>query len=79
MPASVSIKAQFLVDGNTSESLRFLDEEAVRIPHFEDCVRQAEEDQVGKIAMGEWGLSFRLIGAEFLSKGIFELQVLLTF
>ena len=51
-PASVSVKAQFLVDGNTSESLQFLDEDSVRITHFEDCAFQAEEDQVGKIAMG---------------------------
>ena len=52
-PATVSVKAQFLVDGNTSESLKFLDEDSIRIPHFDDCAYQAEEDQVGKIAMGK--------------------------
>ena len=52
-PLTVSVKAQFLVDGNTSESLKFLDEDSVRVPHFQDCAYQAEEDQVGKIAMGK--------------------------
>ena len=52
-PSSVSVKAQFLVDGNTSETLKFLDEDSIRIRHFEDCNYQAEEDQVGKIAMGK--------------------------
>ena len=47
----LKIKAQFLVDGHTDESLTFVDDE-VRIPHFDDCQYAHEEDRVGMIAMG---------------------------
>ena len=48
----VTVKAQFLVDGQTSESLRFLDE-TVRVPHFDDCAIKDEEEKVGRIAVGK--------------------------
>ena len=47
----LKLKAQFLIDGVTDESLTFIDDE-VRIPHFDECKYAQEEDQVGKIALG---------------------------
>lgn len=46
------IKAQFLLDGQTTKALTFVDE-TVRIPHFDDCLFTAKDDQIGQIAMGE--------------------------
>jgi hypothetical protein len=47
----VSLKAQFLLDGQTDATLTFVDDN-VRIPHFDDCQYAQEEDHVGKIALG---------------------------
>ena len=47
----LKIKAQFLLDGHTDQSLTFIDDE-VRIPHFDDCQYANEEHQVGNIAVG---------------------------
>ena len=47
----LKLKAQFLIDGVTDDSLTFVDDE-VRIPHFNDCQFARKEDQVGNIALG---------------------------
>ena len=47
----LSLKAQFLVDGQTNDGLSFVDE-TIRIPHFEDCLYAHEGEAVGKIALG---------------------------
>ena len=44
----LKLKAQFLIDGATDDTLTFIDDE-VRIPHFEDCQYAMEEDQVRNI------------------------------
>ena len=44
----LKIKAQFLLDGHTDQSLTFIDDE-VRIPHFDDCQYAREETKVGNI------------------------------
>ncbi len=46
----LKLKAQFLIDGHTDESMTFVDDE-VRIPHFNDCQFALKEDQVGSIAL----------------------------
>ncbi len=46
------MKAQFLVDGQTTRAMTLLDE-TVRVSHFEDCVYLEEEQIAGRIAMGE--------------------------
>jgi hypothetical protein len=48
----LSLKAQFLVDGQTNDGLTFVDE-TIRIPHFEDCLYAHEGEAVGKITLGE--------------------------
>lgn len=47
----LKLKAQFLIDGHTDQSLTFVDDE-VRLPHFDDCEFARKEDQVGNIALG---------------------------
>jgi len=48
----LKLKAQFLIDGATDDTLTFIEDE-VRIPHFEDCqYANLEEDQIGNIALG---------------------------
>ena len=47
----MKLKAQFLIDGHTDQSLTFVDDE-VRLPHFDDCEFARKEDQVGNIALG---------------------------
>ena len=51
----LSLKAQFLVDGQTNDGLSFVDE-TIRIPHFEDCLYAHEGEAVGKIALGIFSL-----------------------
>ena len=48
----LQLKAQFLIDGHTDDSLTFVDDE-VRIPHFDDCQYARKEDEVGNIALGK--------------------------
>ncbi len=48
----VPVKAHFLLDGQSTEDMTFLDD-TVRIAHFEDCAFAAEQRTVGKVAMGE--------------------------
>ena len=47
----LKIKAQFLINGQTDDSLTFIDDD-VRIPHFDDCEYAREENKIGKIALG---------------------------
>ena len=47
----LKIKAQFLINGQTDDSLTFIDDD-VRIPHFDDCEYAREENNIGKIALG---------------------------
>ena len=47
----LQIKAQFSINGQTDDSLTFVDDN-VRIPHFEDCEYVREENNIGKIAFG---------------------------
>jgi len=47
----LSLKAQFLVDGQTNDGFKFIDE-TVRIPHFEDCIYTKNEQAVSKIVIG---------------------------
>ena len=47
----LQIKAQFSINGQTDDSLTFVDDN-VRIPHFEDCEYVREENNIGKIALG---------------------------
>jgi hypothetical protein len=48
----LSLKAQFLVDGQTNEGLKFIDE-TIRIPHFEDCLYTKNEQAVSRIIIGK--------------------------
>lgn len=47
----VPVKAQFLVDGQTTTAMTLVDE-TVRVTHFDDCVYLAEERAAGRIALG---------------------------
>ena len=49
--AKVTVKAQFMLDGQTTSGLTFLDEK-VAIPHFDDCAFKDEDDKVADIAIG---------------------------
>jgi len=54
----VKVQAQFLVDGYTTKSMRFLDQ-TVRVAHFDDCRYLDEEMLMGKITAGS---VFGLVG-----------------
>lgn len=48
----IDVRAQFIVNGQTDESLTFLDGAEVKVAHFDDCAGSRHHSEVNYIALG---------------------------